>query len=134
MANKNTHLVRSEAVVDINAAAATAAFAMDAPRAGYLVLNECWGRAEEATGTQTGTQGVVSIEVGGTEVASFTCDISQAIGHTQTFTPDGTNATAANPVYPVADGDEITCVTKTQAAGGTVTGTYRIYLSFDYGA
>ena len=134
MANKNVQLVRAEAVVDISAAADTSAFTMDAPKAGYLVIDQCFARAEEATGSQTSAQGVVSIEVGGTEVATLTADQSQSIGHVQTFTVDGTNATAKNPVYKFAAGDTIEAVTKTQASGGTVTGTYRVYFACDFGA
>jgi hypothetical protein len=133
MANKNTKIHTAQIVVDINAADDTSAYSFDVPFDGYLVLGECYAVAEEATGTQSSTQGVVSIEVGGVEVGTLTADISQSIGHTQTFTPDGTNVTAANPVYKVTAGDAVEAITKTQAVGGTVTGTYRVSFALDSG-
>jgi len=134
MANKNTKLVRAEAVVDISAAAATTAFTMDVPFDGYLVIDESFARWEEDAGSQTTTAGVASIEVGGNEVATITSAKDEVIGDTDTWTVDGTYATAANPVVKVSAGDAVVLKTKTQAVGGTVTGTLRAYLAFDFGA
>lgn len=124
-------IIRAEAIADIDAAADTAAFVMDAPRAGKLVINQCFGRWEEAAGTQTTTAGVVSLEVNDNEVGTITSAKNEAIGDADTFTVDGTNATSANPVYGFTAGQEIAVRTKTQAVGGTVTGTVRVYLALD---
>lgn len=132
MSNKNSKLHQATSLAVIDDAAATVSYTFDVPTDGYFLIDESYAVAEEATGTQTSAQGVIAIEVGGVEVATLTADQSQSIGHTQTFTPDGTNATAANPVYKFSAGDAIEVVIKTQASGGTTTGQYRAFLAFDF--
>ena len=82
---------------------------------------------------QSSAQGVVSIEVGGNEVATCTANISASIGDTQTFTVDGTYATAANPHVEFAAGDVIEIKIKTQASGGTTTGEGIVHLANSLG-
>lgn len=122
------HVVRAEDLVDISASAGVS-FTMDAPFAGKIMLGSCWARWEEAAGTQTTTAGVASIEVGGTEYATLTSGKNEAIGDRDVFTLSGVGVDKA--VY-VAAGDLIDVKLKTQAVGGTVTGTIRVYLCFEF--
>lgn len=112
---------------DIDAAAATTHFTMEAPWAGKLSINECYLRWSEATGTQATTQGVISVEVAGVEVATLTANISDAVGETQKFTA------ASENFIEFSAGDDIVIKTKTQAAGGTTTGNGDVFLSLEWG-
>lgn len=113
---------------DINQADNTTNWTMEAPKNGIIRLDECFLRWTEATGTQSTTQGVISIEVAGAEVATLTANISDAIGETQTFTESD------NKYIDFAAGDDIEVITKTQAVGGTVTGDGDVYLSLEMSA
>lgn len=123
-------LLRAEALVDISASTGSV-FTIDAPRAGYLDINKTFGRWEEATGSQTSVVAVASIEVGGVEIALLTASQSGAIADTQNFLADGTNAIGSNPHVEFSAGDVIDVTLKTQASGGTTTGTLRVYLALD---
>ena len=112
---------------DISDAATTDQFSMEAPFAGVLRLDECYVRWTEDTGTQSSTQGVVALEVGGTEVATLTANISDSIGETQTFTA------SSDKYIEFAAGDDIVITIKTQASGGTVTGDGDVQLSLEFG-
>lgn len=112
---------------DISQTATTDMFSMEAPFAGVLRLDECYVRWTEATGTQSSAQGVVALEVGGTEVATLTANISDAIGETQTFTA------SSDKYIEFSAGDDIVITIKTQASGGTVTGDGDVQLSLEYG-
>lgn len=117
---------------DINQANDTTNSTFETPFAGKLNVEATYLEWTEATGSQSGAQGVISLEVGGVEVATLTANQSDAIGETQTFTVDGTVATVAEPFVPFAAGADIECITKTQATGGTVTGDGTIYLAVEY--
>lgn len=128
--------IRAEAVIDLNAAAATVAFTAEMPFAGRLIVNKSWARVEEAIGTMATTVGVGSIKVAGTEVATLTPTPEDAIGEAYKAVPDGTVALASESgVVQFSAGDDIAVLTKTQAvdAGGTVTGTLRVYLCVEFG-
>tara|TARA_R100000655_G_scaffold80416_2_gene119821 strand:- start:19 stop:411 length:393 start_codon:yes stop_codon:yes gene_type:complete len=108
---------------DISDADDTTQFTYVTPFAGRLDLSESTFMWTEATGTQTGTQGVLSIEVGTTEYATLTAPQSAAIGTAQGYTvvPHG-DTDAGNPVVYFNAGDNIVLKTKTQAVGGTIVG------------
>jgi len=112
---------------DISQASDNTNWTMEMPFAGRLNLEKTFLHWTEATGTQSGTRGVASIEVAGTEVASLTANISDAIGETQTYTLDST-VDAGSPYVDFDAGDDIELLTKTQAAGGTTTGDGVVYL------
>lgn len=112
---------------DISDAAATVQFTMEAPYRGVLRLDECFIRWTEATGTQTTTAGVLSISVAGTEVATLTANVSDAIGETQIFTA------ASDKNIEFLAGDDIVIKTKTQAVDGTITGDGDVTLSLEWG-
>lgn len=100
--------------IDINDAADTSEYTWDP-------VSPCWiyafgGTCTEATGTQTTTTGVGSLEIGGTEHSAATAGTSAAIG-------TEVQGSQFDPVY-VAAGTDVEFVNKTQAAGGTVTGEY----------
>lgn len=126
-----TQTVQAEAVIDISASTGSV-FKFKAPRAGKILLNECWGRWSEAAGTQTTTAGVGSIEVAGTEYATLTSGKDEAVGDVDTWT---LAATVGNDkaVY-FAAADLIDVKLKTQAVGGTVTGEIRVYLVVELAA
>lgn len=129
-------VLEAGAVVDLDAASDTTAYTIDAPGAGMVLVGEIFGRFGEAvaSGGFSSTAGVASLEIGGTEVATWTTGVAataRAIGDTVQMTPDEVDATAANSSYPVASGAAITLKTKTQGAGGTVTGTILWYIPMD---
>ena len=124
-------LVRAEALVDISATAGSV-FAFDAPKAGKLLLNKSWLRFEEAAGSQTTTAGVASVEVGGTEVATYTSTKAEAVGDTSVWTQDST--VGDDQAVYFSQGDVVDVTLKTQAVGGTVTGTIRAYLAIELDA
>ena len=121
-------------VADISDADDTTQFTIEAPAAGVVEIQKCFLRWSEATGTQSSTQGVVSIEVAGTEVATLTANISDAIGETQVFT-GATTDTNGNTINSIdfAAGADIVIKTKTQAVGGTVTGDGDVFLGLHFG-
>lgn len=120
-------MLQADGAADINQADDTTNYTVEAPFAGVLRLDESLLRWSEATGTQSTTQGVISIEVAGTEVATLTANISDAIGETQLFT-------ASDSKYiEFSAGDDIEVITKTQAVGGTVTGDGTAMLSVEFG-
>lgn len=130
---------RAEAVVDLSAADATVAYTIDAPGAGHIYVGEVFGRFEEAVaaGGFTTTAGVLSLEVGGNEVGTWSTGVAstgRAIGDTLSplLTVDGTYATDTNSAVAVAAGDVISVKTKTQGVDGTVTGTVRLYIPCDF--
>lgn len=121
------NLIPAANAADISVAADTTNFTMEAPYAGKLAIDESFLRWTEETGTQTTTEGVVSIEVAGVEVATLTANVADAVGQTQRFE-------AADDKYiEFSEGDNIAIKTKTQATGGTVTGDGTVYLSLNFG-
>lgn len=114
---------------DISDASGTVQETYKAPFNGYLRLDRCFAQWTEATGTQTTTVGVLSIEVGGVEVATLTASQGGAVGDTQLFTPNATYVDAANPVYRFSVGDVIRTKVKTQAVDGTTTGDGVVFLA-----
>lgn len=126
------YIQSQDGTADINDAAGTDMYLVDAPFAGKINVSKCYVRWSEATGSQTSAQGTILLKVGGTTVGTMTAPQSGAIGDTTTFTVDGTNATAADPWYPIASGDAVLCEIGTQASGGTVTGDGEIYLYMEY--
>lgn len=120
----------ADTVIDFSASTGSV-FKIDAPRAGKLLIAQSFLVFEEAVGDAT-TQGVGSLEVGGTEVASYDTLGTEAVDDSATWTPDGTVATAANPYAFFSAGDVIDVQLKTQASGGTTTGTARAYLVLQF--
>lgn len=112
---------------DISQSSDTTNFTVEMPRAGVLRLDECWLRWTEATGTQSTTQGVVSLEVAGVEVATLTANISDGVGESQDFTAAG------DQYIEFAAAADIECITKTIAVDGTIGGDGTIYLSIEMG-
>jgi hypothetical protein len=120
-------------VANISDSDDTSVEAFDAPFAGYLDVSGCYAEWTEGTGSQTSTQGVISIEVGGNEVATLTASQSGSAGDTQTFTVDGTYATAGNPHVQIEAGDVIEVKVKTQADGGADDGEAVVHLAISWG-
>lgn len=123
-----------EAVVNLDASSATSATKFKAPGAGYIEIASAFGRFEEAvaSGGFSSTAGVASIEVGGVEVATWSTGVAataRAIGDTVMVTP---SATYADKAITVSAGDLIECKTKTQGAGGTVTGEIRFWIPCEF--
>lgn len=128
------HVLQATGVADISDADATSQFTMEAPFAGVIRLDESFLRWTEATGSQTTTQGVLSIEVAGTEVATLTANQSDAIGETQTYTAVVTDVNGnLDQNIEFAAGDDIVLLTQTQAVGGTITGDGDVFLSLEWG-
>ena len=125
------YLIQAAGSADINQASGTTNWTMEAPFAGRLDLGDTFLQWTEATGTQSTTQGVISISVAGTEVATLTANISDAIGETQTFTVDSA-LDEGNPYVYFAAGDDIAIKTKTQAVGGTVSGDGTVFLPVNF--
>lgn len=125
------YLISAPGAADISQTADTTNFTMEAPFAGKLNIDKAFLVWTEATGSQTSAQGVVSIEVAGTEVASLTANQSDAIGESQTFTLDSALDEGSPYVYFSA-GDDIEVITKTQAAGGGTTGDGVVYLPVEF--
>ena len=120
-------MLQATLAADISDAADTTQFTIEAPYRGVLRLDECFVRWSEATGTQTTTRGVISITVAGTEVATLTANVSDAVGQTQKYT-------AAGEKYIEFDaGDAIVLKTKTQAVDGTIIGDGDVTLSLEWG-
>lgn len=123
-----THI--ADTVIDFSASTGSV-FKYDAPRAGKLDIHGSYLVFEEAVGNAT-TQGVASLEVNAVEVATYDTLGTEAIDDSATWTPDGTVATAANPVAYFGAGEVIDVKLKTQASGGTPTGTARAYLKLEF--
>ncbi len=122
----------NESGADISDAAGTDQYLFNAPFNGKVLVDKCYVRWAEATGTQTSAQGTINLLVAGTTVGTMTASQSAAVGSTNGFAVDGTNATATDPWYPFSAGDAILCEIGTQASGGTVTGDGEIYLAVAY--
>lgn len=118
----------ADAVVDFSASTGSV-YKFDAPAAGKLDLSQCYVVFEENVGDAT-TQGVLSIEVGGVEVATYTTLGTELEDDSARLTADGTVATSGNPVVAFAAGDVIDVKNKVQASGGTTTGTARVVLAY----
>lgn len=123
-------VLQATGVANISDASDTSQYSIEAPAAGVLRVDQTYIRWTEATGSQTSTQGVVSLEVAGVEVATLTANQSDGIGETQTFTgaTTDTNGTVINAI-DFAAGADIEVVVKTQAVGGTITGDGDVFLS-----
>lgn len=131
------------AVVDFNAAADTAAFTWTTDKAGVIDTGSIFGILEEAvaSGGFSSTAGDFTVSVqesGGSEVnvATWSTGVAataRAIGYHAVATTDATNA--ANGFYKFGAGATIRVKNDAQGAGGTVTGTARVFLpiSFDAG-
>jgi hypothetical protein len=122
-------------VGDISDADGTSQLAYVAPYSGRLSIAESTFMWTEATGTQSGTQGVLSIEVAGTEYATLTAGISSPLGTAQHYTVVASGDTdAGNPVVYFDAGDTIELLVKTQAVGGTIIGDGAAYLAITFAA
>lgn len=119
------------AIVDFSAAT-NVTLTFDTLKAGKLLVNQCFGLAEEAIGDAT-TQGVMIIQVADVTVGTYTTLGTEAVGDVLAFTVDGTVATTANPVAYFAAGAKIDVELSVQASGGTTTGTARVFLQMEYG-
>ena len=120
---------------NISDVAGTVQFTYVAPYAGRLSIAESTFMWTEATGTQSGTQGVLSIEVAGTEYATLTAGISSPLGTAQHYTVVASGDTdAGNPVVYFDAGDTIELLVKTQAVGGTIIGDGAAYLAITFAA
>lgn len=113
---------------------------------GQLLINQCFVQYEEALGSATTTQGVLSIEhtrgSATVELATLTADRSKALPFGQAFTPNkptaekwpgvGTGVNYATaPFVDLLPGDIITVKKKTASAGGTTTGTARPFIALE---
>ena len=124
------HTQIADAVVDVSAATGSV-YKFDAPRAGKLLIDQCFLVVEEAF-QAAATLGEASIEVGGTEVAAYTSLGTEALDDRGVFTADGTVATTSNPYAYFAAGAVIDVQGKTQAAGGAgQNGTLRVHLAYE---
>jgi len=121
----------ADAVVDFSASTGSV-FKLEAEKAGKVVLDQCFLIFEELVGNAT-TQGVASLLVGGSSVATYTSlgDGTEVVDSSAAWAPDGVIATAANPYAYFDAGDDIDVQLTTQATGGTTTGTARAYLVFE---
>lgn len=128
-------LLRMEATVNLDASSATSATIFKAPGAGYIDVASCFVNFEEAiaAGGFSSTAGVASLEVGGVEVATYSTGVApaagKAIGDTALVTPV---AAYADKAVTFAAGATIEAKTKTQGAGGTVTGTARFWIPVEF--
>lgn len=129
MGYRHTVTTPSTQIVDFSASTGVV-YTFDAPKAGKLVLDQCYGTAEEAIGDAT-TQGVMIIQVNDVTVATYTTIGTEAIGDKLNFTVDGTVATATNPVAYFTAGQKIDVELSVQASGATTTGTARVYLAME---
>ena len=120
---------------NISDADGTTMIAYVTPYAGRLSIAESTFMWTEATGTQSGTQGVLSIEVASTEYATLTAGISSPIGTAQHYTVVASGETdAGNPVVYFDAGDSIELIVKTQAVGGTIIGDGTANLAITFAA
>lgn len=127
----------SPAVVDMSGTADTAAFTWTATKAGTILTNQIFAILEEAvaSGGFTSTAGDFTVKVGSTAVATWSTGVTstaRAIGYQANATTNSTSA--PNGYYKFAAGDTITIVNDEQGAGGTVTGTARVYLPVEFDA
>lgn len=126
------YIVTADGTADINDAAGTDQYLMEAPFAGKINVPKCFVRWSEATGTQSSTVGTVLMKVGGNTVGTMTAPVSGSVADTTVFTVDGTYTTASDPWYPIAAGDAILFEIGTQATGGTVTGDGDIHICLEW--
>lgn len=108
--------------LDISDASATIEFS-------WIPANDCiiysfGGLCVEATGTQTTTVGVMSMNVATVEQSSVSAGVSKAVG-TEVYD------TTMTPIK-VAAGTTVDFLVKTQAVGGTVTGDYAPFIFVEF--
>jgi|GEM_PF-5077122 hypothetical protein len=132
-------LIQAPAVVDFNATAATASLTWTMSTAGTLQTNAIFGILEEAvaSGGFTSAAGDYTVQVVRSSVTSDvatwstgTTATARAIGFQADATTNATNAPKG--YYELLAGDTILVVNKAQGAGGTVTGTARVFLPIDF--
>lgn len=132
-------VIQTPAVVNFDAAAASAALIWTINTAGTLQTNSIFGILEEAVAGSgfSGTAGDFTVQVyrGSTtyDVAAWSTGVTataRAIGYQADATTDATNAPKG--YYELQAGDKISVVNKAQGAGGTVTGTARVFLPIDF--
>lgn len=103
--------------------------------AGTLFVDQLFAITEEAVaaGGFTTQTPVVSVEVGGTEVATLTPNVTdgEAVGNQVSAVADTTNVEAAVGAIQYTADQAITVNIKTQGTGGTTTGTFRVFLLVD---
>jgi hypothetical protein len=125
-------------VVNLDGSAGTAALTWTLSTAGTLQTNAVFAVLEEAvaTGGMTTTAGDYTVQVvrGATtyDVAAWSTGVTataRAIGYQADATTDATNAPKG--YFELQAGDKILVVNKAQAAGGTVTGTARVFLPIE---
>lgn len=115
---------------DVSQTAGWDGFLIEAPFAGRIKVDACYVNLTEATQTMT-VDGVMSLQVGGTEVGTCTFEDSTAIGGTFVFVVDGTTATSADPYVHFSAGDAILVELKTAATGQTVgDGIVNLYIEY----
>lgn len=130
MGARHTVSTPSTAIVDFSASTGVV-LTFDTLKAGKLLVNQCFGLAEETIGDAT-TQGVMIIQVADVTVGTYTTLGTEAVGDVLAFTTDGTVATATNPVAYFSAGAKIDVELSVQASGGTTTGTARVYVTLEY--
>lgn len=127
------------AVVDFSAAAASAAYTHTLGRDAQIQTDAVIGVLEEAVaaGGFTGTAGDFTVQVvrGGTplDVAAWstgTTATGRVIGYEAKATTDATNA--PDGYFQCVAGDTLRVVNKAQGAGGTATGTARVFVPIDF--
>lgn len=136
------NVYQSPAVVDFSATADTAAWTFTPTKAGVINTNAIFGVLEEAVaaGGFTSTAGDYTVSVqesGGAEVnvatwSTGTTATARDIGYQADATTDATNA--PNGFYKFGAGATIRVKNDAQGAGGTVTGTARVYVPLDFDA
>jgi hypothetical protein len=127
----------SPAVVDMSGTADTAAFTWTTTKAGTILANAIFGILEEAvaSGGFTSTAGDYTVKVGSYIIATWstgTTATARAIGYQANATPSTTYCPDGS--YKFAAGDTITISNDSQGAGGTTTGTVRVYLPVEFDA
>lgn len=132
----------SPAVVDLNATAETAAWTWTLTKAGVINTNHIFGILEEAVAsggftTTAGDYTVTLTESGGSALdlatwSTGTTATARAIGYQADATTDATNA--PNGYYKFGAGAKLIVQNTAQGAGGTVTGTVRVYVPIDFDA
>lgn len=130
------------AVVDMSGTAGTNAFTWTTTKGGTISTNAIFGILEEAvaSGGFTSTAGDFTVQVtesGGSKLdiaawSTGTTATARAIGYQANATTDATNA--PNGYYKFSAGALIEVENKAQGAGGTVTGTVRVYIPIDFDA
>jgi hypothetical protein len=130
------YITTTDGTADISDAAGTDQYLITAALAGKINVSKSFVNFTEATGSQTGTTGTLTLTVGGNVIGTMTASQGGAAGECIVFTYDGTYTTGADPWYPIAVGDDILVEVGTQATGGTVTGdgSLNLCIEWDVGA